>query len=249
MNVAKGLYAMWYREVKVFTRERARVFSSIVTPLLFMFVFGGGLGSIVSLPGMDYQTFIYPGFLAMAVLFNSVYFGVYIVWDRKIDFLKEVLITPLSRTTIFVGKVLGGITDSMIQATFLMLIGVLLGIPFSPTSFFLIFSMLLVLAVGLVSLGLIIGSFAESPQVFGFIGSFVVFPMFLLSGAFYPLKNLPAWMSILTRVNPISYAVDGLRGVILGSSSTPFVFDLSVVVTFVLVMVALGTWAFNRMKV
>lgn len=245
----RGLYAIWYREFKVFTREKARIVSSIATPVLFMLIFGGGLGSVVSVPGLDYQTFIYPGFLGMIVLFSSVMFGAYIVWDKKIDFLKEVLITPLSRTTIFVGKVLGGITDSTIQATFLIIIGVILGIPFTFSSAALTYIMVLALAAGLVSLGILIGSFMESPQSFGIIGSFIIFPMFLLSGAFYPLKNLPIWMAILTQINPVSYAIDGLRAVILGSSTLPFAFDLSVVLGFVAIMVVLGTWAFNRMKV
>lgn len=251
MNVAKvlkGLYALWYREFKVFTREKSRIISSIITPLIFMLVFGGGLGSIASV-GMSYQIFIYPGFLGMIVLFSSVFFGTYVVMDKKIDFLKEVLITPLSRTTIFVGKVMGGMTDSMIQAALLILIGFLFNVPFTPLKIALSFAMLATLSAAMVSLGLTIGSFMESPHGFNLIGTFIIFPMFLLSGAFYPLDNLPSWMALLTRINPVTYAVDGLRNIILGTSFFSFAFDLSIVAGFAVIMIILGTFAFNRMKV
>jgi ABC-2 type transport system permease protein len=249
VKVLKGLYALWYREFKVFIREKSRVISSIVSPLFFMLVFGGGLGSIASIPGMSYQTFIYPGFLGMIVLFTSISFGTYIVMDKKIDFLKEVLVTPLSRTTIFVGKVIGGMTDSMIQATFLILIGFLLNVPFTYHSILLTFVILALFSAAMVSLALFIGSFMESPQGFGIISSFIIFPMFLLSGAFYPLTNLPSWMAALTHIDPMTYAVDGLRGVILGTSYFSFTLDLSVLVGFATVMIILGTWSFNRMRV
>jgi len=248
-RVAKGLYALWYREFKVFTRERSRVISSIVTPLFFMLILGGGLGPIVNLPGVGYQTFIYPGFLAMIVLFTSVFFGTYVVWDKKIDFLKEVLISPVGRATIFTGKVLGGVTDAMIQVSLLMLVGVFLGIPFNLLGVVPALFMLLLFAAGMVSLGLVIGSFMESPQGFGLIGSLIIFPMFLLSGALYPLESLPSWMAVLTHVNPVTYAVDGLRDALLGASSFPFIFDISMVSTFSIIMIVLGTWSFNRMKV
>jgi len=248
-KVAKGLYALWYREFKVFMRERSRVVSSIATPLFFMLILGGGLGSIVNLPGVGYQTFIYPGFLAMVVLFTSVFFGTYVVWDKRIDFLKEVLVSPVARATIFTGKVLGGVTDAVIEVSMLMLVGVFLGLPFNPLSLASAFLMLFIFAVGMVSLGLVIGSFMESPQGFGLIGSFIIFPMFLLSGALYPLENLPSWMATLTHVNPVTYAVDGLRDVLLGTSSFPLTLDLSIVLAFSVAMIALGTWSFNRMKV
>ncbi len=117
MGELEGFYALWYREIKVFTREKSRVVSSLVTPLLWIIVFGGGLGSAVSLGGINYQVFIFPGILAMTILFSSVFFGLYIVWDKKIDFFKEVLVAPLSRTTIFAGKMVGGSIDALIQGT------------------------------------------------------------------------------------------------------------------------------------
>src|SRR5512138_3706376 len=129
-KIAKGIYAVWYREFRVFLRERSRVISSLFLPLFWYFIFGGGVAT-VSVTGGNYQHFIFPGFLAMTVIFTALFNGAYIVWDKKIDFLKEVLISPPSRTTIFAGKALGGMTDSLLQAYILLVIGIILGIPFS----------------------------------------------------------------------------------------------------------------------
>ncbi len=124
MGELEGFYALWYRELKVFTREKSRVVSSLFTPLLWITVFGGGLGSAVSLGGVNYQVFIFPGILTMTILFSSVFFGLYIVWDKKIDFFKEVLVAPLSRTTIFAGKMVGGSVDSLLQGGAMLVLGV-----------------------------------------------------------------------------------------------------------------------------
>jgi ABC-2 type transport system permease protein len=238
---------LWYREFKVFQREWSRLISAIFMPLFWFFIFGEGIGSIVSVKG-NYQFFIFPGFLAMTIIFSSLFNGAYLVWDRKIDFLKEVLVAPLSRTTIFFGKVLGGMTDCMLQAIILLVIGIFLGVPFTFFSVILTLLMLLTLAVGLVSLGLIIGSFMESPEGFGLVASFAVYPLFLLSGALYPLTNLPKWMQVLTHVNPATYAVDGLRSIIVGASSMSYLSNWMIILGFDVVLIAVGTWAFNRMK-
>jgi len=170
------------------------------------------------------------------------------VWDKRIDYLKEVLVTPLSRTTVFVGKVAGGLTDAMLQACILLVIGAVFGIPYTAASVALTLVMLVVLAVGLVSLGLIIGAFMERPEGFGLISSFVVYPLFLLSGALYPVENLPGWMKAFTYADPATYAVDGMRHALIGVSSMPFATDALVVLAFDFVFIVIGTWAFNRMK-
>jgi ABC-2 type transport system permease protein len=123
MSDLKGIYALWYREFKVFQREKSRVVASIVNPVLWLVIIGGGLGSVVSFGGVDYLSFLYPGILVQSALFSAVFFGVYIVWDKKIDFLKEVLVSPMSRTYIFVGKILGGSTDTLLQSAILLFIG------------------------------------------------------------------------------------------------------------------------------
>lgn len=246
-KILKGMYALWYREFRVFLREKSRVISSVFLPLFWYFIFGGGVGSIAAVRG-NYRHFIFPGFLVMTIIFSGLFNGAYIVWDKKVDFLKEVLIAPLSRTVIFVGKVIGGMTDSLLQSYILLAIGIVLGIPFTFTSVLLTAFILFVFAIGVVSLGLTIGSFMESPEGYGLISSFVIYPLFLLSGALYPLDNLPHWMRILTHIDPATYAVDGLRNVIIGESSMSFLSNLGVITGFDLVLIFIGTWAFNKMK-
>jgi ABC-2 type transport system permease protein len=248
MTEFDGLYALWYREVKVFLREKSRIISSLFTPLLWIIVFGGGLGSSVSLGGTNYQVFIFPGILAMTVLFSSIFFGLYIVWDKKIDFFKEVLVAPLSRLTIFAGKMLGGCTDALIQGTLMLVFGVVLGVSYTLQSVAFAMVFMLVLASATVSIGLVIGSRMESPEGFNLIVSFLVFPLFFLSGALFPIGNLPSWLSIFTVLNPVTYAVDGMRGAMLGQSTFPVLLDFGVIVSFAAVMMVIGSIAFSRMK-
>lgn len=246
-TILKGIYALWYREFKVFLREKSRVISSIFMPLFWYFIFGEGMGSVANM-NVNYHYFIFPGFLAMTIIFSALFNGAYIVWDKKIDFLKEVLISPLSRTTIFIGKVAGCMTDALLQACILLIIGIFLGVPFTITGTLLTLVMLIFFTIALSSLGLIIGSFMESPEGYGLISSFVVYPLFLLSGALYPLDKLPQWMKILTHIDPATYAVDGLRNAILGTSSMAYLPNLFVVLGFDAALILFGSWAFNRMK-
>lgn len=248
MTELSGLYALWYRELKVFLREKSRIVSSLFTPLLWIVVFGGGLGSSVSLGGTNYQVFIFPGILTMTILFSSVFFGLYIVWDKKIDFFKEVLVAPLSRLTIFAGKMLGGCTDALIQGTLMLGFGVVLGVSYTLQSVAFAIVFMLVLASATVSIGLVIGSRMESPEGFNLIVSFLVFPLFFLSGALFPIGNLPSWLSIFTVLNPVTYAVDGMRGAMLGQSTFPVLLDFGVVTAFAAVMMVIGSIAFSRMK-
>ena len=248
MTELDGLYALWYREFKVFLREKSRIVSSLFTPLLWIVVFGGGLGSSVSLGGTNYQVFIFPGILTMTILFSSIFFGLYIVWDKKIDFFKEVLVAPLSRLTIFAGKTLGGCTDALIQGSLMLAFGVILGISYGVQMVVQTMIFMLVLAAAVVSIGLIIGSFMESPEGFNLIVSFLVFPLFFLSGALFPINNLPSWLRAFTTLNPVTYAVDGMRGVMLGMSTFPVIMDFGVLLGFAVVMIGIGSIAFSRMK-
>jgi ABC-2 type transport system permease protein len=248
MGELEGFYALWYREIKVFSREKSRIVSSLITPLLWIVVFGGGLGSAVSLGGVNYQVFIFPGILTMSILFSSVFFGLYIVWDKKIDFFKEVLVAPLSRTTIFAGKMVGGSTDALIQGCAMLAFGLVLGISYTFLVVVFSFVFMFILASALVSLGLIIGSNMESVEGFQLIVSFLVFPMFFFSGALFPLKNLPQYLLIFTILDPVTYAVDGLRGLILGSSQLPIALNLLILTGFAAAMIGIGTWSFKRLK-
>jgi len=248
MGELEGFYALWYREIKVFTREKSRIVSSLITPLLWITVFGGGLGSAVSLGGVNYQVYIFPGIVTMTILFTSVFFGLYIVWDKKIDFFKEVLVAPLSRTTIFAGKMIGGTVDALMQGCAMLAFGLVLGIEYNLVGLVTSFVFMFVLASALVSLGLIIGGNMESVEGFQLITSFLIFPMFFFSGALFPINNLPSYLLIFTMLDPVTYAVDGLRGALLGASQLPILLDLMILLGFAAVMVAVGTWTFRRIK-
>ncbi|MCJ7571285.1 MAG: ABC transporter permease [Candidatus Thermoplasmatota archaeon] len=256
MSEIKGIYALWYREFKVFLRERSRVISSIVNPILWLIIIGDGLGSAVSFNGINYQTFIYPGILIQTALFSSIFFGVYIVWDKKIDFLKEVLVAPMRRTSIFVGKIIGGATDTLLQIIILLVIGfafmefgIMPDLHLNIISVLVSLAFLFVTTVGLVSIGLILGSQMESPEGFQLIGSFLIFPMFFLSGALFPITNLPPWLSPFIFFNPVTYSVDGVRGVMMGFSKFNIAFDFAIVSLFAIVMILIGTYAFKKMKI
>ena len=244
------LYAIWLREFKVFLRERSRLVASTFTPILWLFVIGSGLGSAApsTVPGVDYQQFIFPGIVTMSIIFTSVFYGSYIIWDRKFDFLKSVMVAPVSRTTVFVGKTLGGMTNSLIQAAILLAIGVAIGIPFTPLSLVQAVAVVLLMSFGLTSLGLALGSYMYSLEGFQMIVSFVVFPLFFLSGALFPLHNLPAWLSVLTATDPAAYSVDALRNLMLGTGTYPVELDLATLAGYTAALGAFGMYSFGRMK-
>lgn len=243
-----GVYAIWWREIKVFQREKSRVISSIVQPLMWLFLFGTGVGASVNVGGINYQDYIYPGILAMSVLFGSVFFGLYIVWDRKLDVLKAVLVAPISRISIFFGKVLGGCTDVTIQVVILLLFSFLFptintgGIPIALLILF-------ITSIAMVSMGLALGSFFESLEGFQVIATFVVFPLFFLSGALFPVNDrLPHWLHGIVKLNPLTYTVDGVRGALLGLNTFPFYVDIAVITIFAVLMILAGSALFSRMK-
>ncbi|MDD3249563.1 MAG: ABC transporter permease [Smithella sp.] len=243
-----GISAVWWREFKVFWREKSRIVSSIVQPLIWLFLFGSGIGASLSVGNVHYRDYIYPGILTMSVIFGSVFFGLYIVWDRKLDVLKAVLVAPVARISIFFGKVLGGSTDVLLQVTILFSFSFLFpaveirGIPQALL-------ILLVTSIALVSLGLALGSLLESLEGFQVISAFLVFPLFFLSGALFPLdERLPSWLTGLANLNPLSYTVDGVRGALLGMSRYPYWADLGIVTLFAAVMLIVGSVMFSRMK-
>jgi len=247
MSELVGVYALWYREVKVFLRERSRIVASFVNPLIWIIAFGFGLGASVSFAGTRYIDFIFPGIIAMNVIFTSVFFGLYMVWDKRVDFFKEVMVAPLRRTTLFVGKMLGGCTDSLIQAGILLIVGPLLGIKYTAYALAVLLIFILLAAAGMVSIGLAIGAHMTSFEGFGLVQSFVILPLFFLSGALYPLDNLPIWLKSAAYINPLSYVVDGVRGALLGINYFPIALDFSITLAFVVAMIAAGTLSFNKM--
>jgi len=243
-----GVYAVWWREFKVFQREKSRVVSSIVQPLMWLFLFGSGIGANVSVSGVNYQDYIYPGILAMSVLFGSVFFGLYIVWDRKLDVLKAVLVAPVSRISIFFGKVLGGCTDITLQVLILFLFSFLFP-TINPWGIPLALLILFITSIAMVSMGLAIGSLFDSLEGFQVVSTFLVFPLFFLSGALFPVNDrLPGWLQGAVKLNPLTYTVDGVRGALLELNAFPLYADLGIVVFFAVLMILAGSALFSRMR-
>jgi ABC-2 type transport system permease protein len=215
---------------------------------MWLFLFGGGVGASVNVGSVNYQDYIYPGILAMSVLFGSVFFGLYIVWDRKLDVLKAVLVAPVSRISIFFGKVLGGCTDVTIQVVILFFFSFLFP-TITPWGIPLALLILTITSIAMVSMGLALGSLFESLEGFQVIATFVVFPLFFLSGALFPVNDrLPVWLQGLVKLNPLTYTVDGVRGALLGLNAFPLYVDLSVIAFFAVLMVLVGSALFSRMK-
>ena len=243
------IYAIWLREFKVYLRERSRIVGSLFTPLLWLFIVGSGIGSSTTLSiDVNYQKFIFPGIISMSIIFTSVFYGAYIIWDRKFDFLKSVMVAPITRETIFIGKTLGGMTNSMIQVFMLLIIGLFIGIEYSLVSVFQIIFVSIILSFLLTALGLGLGSRMYSLEGFQMIVTFVVFPLFFLSGALYPLDNLPDWLLFLTIFDPATYAVDALRNSTLGIATYSFEFDLLLLFCSTIITTLFGMLSFRKMR-
>lgn len=247
-NPVEGVYAIWWREFKVFLREKPRIISVLVSPIIWFLVFSAGFGPSIKLESFDYTLFLFCGVLVQTFLFSSLFYGAYLVWDRKIDVLKAVLVSPLSRAEIFIGKVLGGVTIAVIESTIFMLLGMLLGIQIAPQAFALALLAVAFTAAGLCALGLTVGSFMESPEGFQLLSSLVLFPLYFLSGALFPVTNLTGILGLLAKINPVTYIVDMIRGIITGITYFDMTTNISLVFVFLIASHAIGIWAFTRMK-
>jgi ABC-2 type transport system permease protein len=247
MSEIEGIYTIWLREVIRFWRDKSRIVSSLVQSLLFLIVLGGGF-SFVRFGNVNYQTFLFPGIVAMSLVGISIASGVSVIWDREFGFLKEIHVAPISRTSIFIGKALGGCTTALIQGIIILSLSFIIGVPITPNSFLLSIFLMIVISLGLVSIGLIIASLIETFESFGMIMNFIIFPLIFLSGAFFPLQEAPEWLKIISFANPLTYGVEAIRYTIIGFSSIPFSLSLTIIIAFSLVMILLGGIAFSRQK-
>ena len=221
----RAVYIIWYRDILRYWRDRWRLVASLAQPLLFLVVFGSGLSSSLgagalfgSRSGLSYIQFMYPGIIGMSILFTAIFGAMSIVWDREFGFLKEVLVAPIDRWAVAIGKALGGTTQAMIQGLILLVLAPLVGVKLSLLTILEIVPLAAVLAFGLASFGVMLASMMKSLQGFQVVMNFLMMPMFFLSGALFPLTNLPGWMTFLTRVDPASYGIDPLRRVVLSDS-------------------------------
>jgi ABC-2 type transport system permease protein len=256
MSELRGFYTLWLREIKRFVRDRTRLVTSFVQPLLWLVIFSAAFNSRFVLPaGLNYQQVILPGIVGQTLLFTAMFMGINVIWDKEFGFMKEILVAPVSRLTIFLGKMVGDSTDALFQGIIVFVVGIAIGIPINPIAILYAIPIMILITFGMVSIGLVLASFMGNLEGFGAIQTFVNLPLFFLSGALFPLKggSLPTWLTAVAAGNPLTYGVDALRQVVLGGAWAPLAIqplwvDLGVVAAFDLVMVGVGTWAFTKMK-
>lgn len=243
------IYAVWLREVKRYTNSKSRMISSLGMPLLFLVALGGGFSALI--PGFNYEAFILPGILAMTVLFTSVFAGVSIIWDREFGFLKEMLAAPASRQTIVIGRTLGGATTAIIQGIIILLLGfALTGTPV-PSLLHLagIFVLMVVMSSSLVAFGIALASMVQEVETFQLLMNLIVMPLIFLSNALFPIDKMPAWLQVVSSINPISYSVDGLRIMMIGSGTFSLGMDFGIAFAGLIVMITAASYLFGKTSI
>src|SRR5262245_33952878 len=224
-----AIYILWLRELKRYSRSRAQIIASLGQPLLYLLVLGFGLGPVFERAGQgSYVQFVAPGVIGMSILFSSIFSGIGLLWDRQFGFLKETLVAPVPRLHIMIGRTLGGATTATIQGLLIFVVCLLAGFRPHAAAIPIGLAFMVLIATVVVALGTAIGSTLKDMQGFQLIMNFLVMPIFFLSGALYPLANLPAALAVATSIDPLSYGVDGLRGAFIGLSHFGLVTDASV---------------------
>ncbi len=246
-----AIYILWLREVKKYSRSRVQIVASLGQPLLYLLVLGFGLGPVYQKAGGgSYLQFMAPGIVGMAVLFTSVFSGIALLWDRQFGFLKETLVAPVARINVMIGRTLGGATVAMLQGTLIMVVCLIAG--FRPVSLIGIpmgFAFMALIAIVFAALGTSIGSSLQDMQGFQLIMNFLVLPIFFLSGALFPLNNLPKALSFITKLDPLSYGVDGLRATLIGASHFGAIVDAAVLACVAVGLLCLGAWRFSKIEI
>ncbi|MDD2252420.1 MAG: ABC transporter permease [Dehalococcoidales bacterium] len=258
--IFRAIWVVGYRELLRFVQERSRLISSFGMPLIFLVVFGAGFGRMIGtvVPGVDYIQFMYPGILAMTVLMNSLMSGVSIVWDREFGFLKEILVSPLDRRGILLGKATGSAVVAIIQGSVMLILAPFLGISLTFFTVLKLIPVLFIVSIAISSLGLLVASRMKSQQGFQMVIQLLIMPLIFLAGVFYPVNNVPLIMEVISKINPLTYGVDAIRQVFLGADSayeigitifghTMSVLDDIIVVSILgLGLISAAVWSFNR---
>ena len=237
---------VWLRDTLRYFREKSQLIGSLTRPILWLFILGMGLrGTAQPVGNFNYTQFIFPGIVAMTIIFTSIQSAITIIWDREFGFLKEILVAPVPRTSIAIGKGLAGTTLSLIQGGIILLLSPLVNVHFPLVNVVPILLVMILLSFALTGIGIIIAARMTSFQGFGTIMNFVIMPMWFLSGALFPPTNLPWWLKVLVRINPLSYGVDMMRRLVLGFSYYPVWFDLGFLVVFSILVTFLAVLFFN----
>jgi ABC-2 type transport system permease protein len=262
----RAIRVVWHRELLRFSRNRLRIVTSLVQPVLFLLVLGTGLASLVPSSGsVDFRTFMFPGVLAMTILFTALFSAISIVWDREFGFLREMLVSPVRRGAIVIGKCAGGATIATFQGAVMLALAGIVHVPYKPILLLTLLGEMLLLAVALTAFGVLVASRMTQIESFQAVIQFLVMPMFFLSGAIFPASRLPAWLAILTKLDPLTYAVDPMRqavfahvhaspaiqhtlnpGINWDGWQLPIAFELALVATGAAVALLVAIWQFNR---
>lgn len=252
-DTLSAIYTIWLRELKRFLKSKSRVVGTGGQPLIWIAIFGVGLGAAFTIPGgPPYITYMAPGIIGMTLLFTSLFAGMNVIWDKQFGFLKEIMVAPISRVSIVLGKVIGTATIALISALVILIVVVVAGV--IPLHYITIPGLLEAIAFMLlissifVSVGLIIASVINNIEGFQVIVNFLIFPLFFLSGAIFPLTTAPWWMKIISSLDPLYYGVDGMRGALIGTHALPIYIDLAVVAVVTIIFVAISDVMFRRMQ-
>jgi ABC-2 type transport system permease protein len=263
----RAIKIVWQRELIRFADDRMRLVTSLVQPFAFLFILGSGLSSLTSAStgGVDLRTFMYPGILAMSVLFTAIFSAASIVWDREFGFLREMLVAPVRRSSIIIGKCLGGTTVAALQGVLVVAIAGLVGVPYAPTLIITVLGLQALLAFSLTAFGLMIAVRITQLQAFMAVTQLFIMPLFFICGAIFPVSGLPGWLAVLNRIDPLTYAVDPMRhavfehlaindvarraldaGVTWGGWRVPALLEAAIVLVLGLVMLGVAILEFNR---
>jgi ABC-2 type transport system permease protein len=263
---ARAIKIVWRRELIRFANDRMRIVTSLVQPLLFLFVLGSGLQTLTSAGshGVDLKTFIYPGILCISVMFTAMMSAASIVWDREFGFLREMMVAPIRRSSIVIGKCLGGATVASFQGVIVLCLAGAVHVPYDPLLILGIFGLQLLLAFTITAFGVMVAVRIKQIQSFMGVMQMVVMPMFFLSGALYPVSGLPAWLAVLNRIDPLTYAVDPMRRLVFSHLNVsaaarhvldpgvtwwgwrlPALLEAGVILALGLLMLAIAIWEFS----
>ncbi len=261
-DVIRGIWVVAYREILRFIQERSRLFSSFAMPLIFLVIFGAGFGKLIGsmTPGVDYIQFMYPGILAMTVLMGSIMSGVSIVWDREFGFLKEILVSPLGRGGIILGKAVGGAVVAVLQVIVMLILAPILGVSINFLMVLELVLAVIIISISLAGMGLLLATRMKSQQGFQLTMQVLIMPLIFLAGVFYPVNNVPTWMEVISKVNPLAYGVDAIRQLFLGSEAASAIGvtvlghtmtvtqDILVVAILGALLLSLAAWSFTRQE-
>jgi ABC-2 type transport system permease protein len=260
-DVVLGAWVVAYREILRFVQERSRIFGSFAMPLLFLVIFGAGFSRLVGTlgQGVNFVQFIYPGIIAMTILMNSVMSGLSVVWDREFGFLKEILVAPIGRAGIVLGKAAGAATVALMQGSIMLVLAPIVGVSITPLLVVKLLPVLAIISMSLSGLGILVASRMRSQQGFQLIVQLLIFPLIFLSGVFFPVNDVPSWLAFVSRLNPLTYGVDAVRqlflqgagdavGVTVFGHTMSVLDDMVVVALLGAILLSVAARAFGRLE-